>query len=250
MKALLSALLLLFVCQNIYADEIRIAVASNFKTTMEALVRDFESRHDHHLIIAAGSTGKHFAQIVNGAPFDLFFAADARRPKLLEQQQRIVSGSRFTYAFGKLVLWSPQPGYVDANGEVLERGEYRHLAMANPRLAPYGLAAKQVMQHLGLYQKLQSRLVRGENIGQAYQYVATGNAELGFIAFSQIHYPDKAIQGSWWEVPPGLYDPIKQQAVQLTDRPTVRDFLTYIKGDKARLIIQSFGYTTDKKEAE
>jgi molybdate transport system substrate-binding protein len=250
MKAHLSALFLFFACQNISADEIRIAVASNFKTTLEALVRDFESHHDHQLIIASGSTGKHYAQIINGAPFDLFFAADVRRPELLEQQQRIVPGSRFTYAFGKLVLWSPQSDYVDANGDVLTRGEYRHLAMANPRLAPYGLAAKQVLQHRGLYQQLQPRLVRGENIGQAYQYVATGNAELGFVASSQIHSPGKPIQGSWWVVPPGLYDPIKQQAVQLTDRQAVRNFLTYIKGDKARRIIQSFGYAIDKIEAE
>lgn len=250
MKAHLSALFLLFACQNVSADEIRIAVASNFKTTLEALARDFESHQDHQLIIASGSTGKHYAQIINGAPFDLFFAADVRRPKLLEQQQRIVPDSRFTYAFGRLVLWSPKPGYIDANGEVLEQGDFRHLAMANPRLAPYGLAAKQVLQHLGLYQQLLPRLVRGENIGQTFQYVATGNAKLGFIAFSQIHHPGNPVRGSWWEIPARLYDPIQQQAVQLTDRPAGREFLTYIKGDKARMIIQSFGYATTKTEAE
>lgn len=244
-------LLLNLLCPHFaVADTARIAVASNFKTTLESLVRDFESRSRHRLVIASGSTGKHFAQIINGAPFDLFFAADVHRPQLLEQQQRIVPGSRFTYAIGKLVLWSPQADYVDSQGKVLETGNFRRLALANPALAPYGQAAVQVLQHRGLYDRLKSRLVRGENIGQAYQYVATGNAELGFVALSQIQQPGKPVNGSWWEIPASLYDSIEQQAVQLTDSPAAGEFVAYVKGDKARAIIHSFGYATAGTKTE
>lgn len=226
------------------AETLQVAVASNFKNTMESLAQDFEQRHGQKLLIASGSTGKHYAQIINGAPFDLFFAADVRRPGLLEAKQMIVPGTRFTYAIGKLILWSPEPGYVDSRGEILKNGDYRRLAIANPRLAPYGLAARQVLQQLNLYDALSPRLVRGENIAQAYQYVATGNAQLGFVALSQLQQPGRSIPGSWWRVPASLYSPIEQQAVQLREHPAAGAFLDYLKSDAARTIIQAYGYAT------
>ena len=224
------------------AETLRIAVASNFSSTLEALAKDFEQRSTHELILASGSTGKHYAQIINGAPFDLFFAADVRRPKLLEREQHAVVGSRFTYAIGKLVLWSARTGYVDPAGAILASGEYRRLAIANPRLAPYGQAAREVLQRRKLFQSLQSRLVRGENISQTYQFVASGNAELGFIALSQLHRPGQELAGSWWFVPEEFYSPIEQQAVLLRDSPATREFAAYIMSDPARQIIRTHGY--------
>ncbi|MDY6981010.1 MAG: molybdate ABC transporter substrate-binding protein [Pseudomonadota bacterium] len=232
------------------AETLRVAVASNFKTTLEALVEDFATSSKHQVILASGSTGKHYAQILNGAPFDLFFAADVRRPRLLEQQKRSVPGSRFTYAIGKLVLWSPEAGYVDDQGRVLESGTFRRLAIANPRLAPYGLAAKQVLQQRGLYPKLQSRLVRGENIAQTFQFVATGNAQLGFVALSQLRGSHMAQQGSLWTIPESLYDPIEQQAVVLNDTPATRALIAYIKSEPAGRIIHRFGYATPSQESQ
>ncbi|MDR9437758.1 MAG: molybdate ABC transporter substrate-binding protein [Thiohalophilus sp.] len=247
---LYTIVLLLLVAPLCNAETLRVAVASNFKTTLEALVEDFAATSKHRVIVASGSTGKHYAQILNGAPFDLFFAADVRRPRLLEQQKRSVPGSRFTYAIGKLVLWSSEAGYVDDQGLVLETGAFRHLAMANPRLAPYGLAAKQVLQQRGLYDKLQSRLVRGENIAQTFQFVATGNAQLGFVALSQLQGSSMAQQGSLWTIPESLYDPIEQQAVLLNDTPAARALVAYIKSDSAERIIRRFGYATPSQERE
>lgn len=238
-----SVLLLTFLfMQQASSETLRVAVAANFKTTMEALAKDFEQRYGHTLLIASSSTGKHYAQIINGAPYDLFFAADVRRPALLEEQKKIVPGTRFTYAIGKLILWSPEPDYVDPEGKILKSGDYRRLAIANPRLAPYGLAAKQVLQKMNLYNDLSTRLVRGENIAQTYQYVATGNARLGFVALSQLQQPGKTIGGSYWAVPGSLYDPIRQQAVQLRAQPVAEQFLDYVKSDAARRIIQAYGY--------
>ncbi|MFO8023945.1 molybdate ABC transporter substrate-binding protein [Thiohalophilus sp.] len=248
--ALIIHLLSGAVIQQVNAETLRVAVAANFKTTLEVLVENFEANSEHRVILASGSTGKHYAQIRNGAPFDLFFAADARRPRLLEQQQRSVAGSRFTYAVGKLVLWSPKPGYVDDKGQVLASGTFRRLAMANPRLAPYGLAAKQVLQQRGLYEHLQSRLVRGENIAQTFQFVATGNAQLGFVALSQLQGSSMAQQGSLWTIPESLYDPIEQQAVLLNDTPAARAFIAYIKNEPAGRIIRRFGYATASQERE
>lgn len=245
-----AIVLLLLVAPLCNAETLRVAVAANFKTTLEAVAEEFEAQSEHRLILASGSTGKHYAQILNGAPFDLFFAADARRPRLLEQQQRSVPGSRFTYAIGKLVLWSPEAGYVDDRGQVLETGTFRRLAMANPRLAPYGLAAKQVLQQRGLYDRLQSRLVRGENIAQTFQFVATGNAQLGFVALSQLRGSGMAQQGSLWTLPESLYDPIEQQAVMLNNTPAARAFIAYIKSEPAGRLIRRFGYATPSQERE
>jgi molybdate transport system substrate-binding protein len=189
------------------AAEIRIAVASNFRPAMEVIARQFAARTGHEVTLIFGSTGRQYAQIRHGAPFDAFFAADSQRPKQLEKDGAAVQGTRFTYAVGKLVLWSPVAGYVNASGDVLKAGDFKHLAIASPELAPYGLAAQQVLQASGLWESLSSRLVRGENIAQAFQFVDSGSAELGFVAYSQISQPGKPLKGSYWDIPHSLYRP-------------------------------------------
>ena len=220
------------------AEEIRIAVASNFATTMKILSHRFETDTGHKVTLIFGATGRHFAQIINGAPFDAFFAADSKRPQLLEQNGLIQSESRFTYAFGRLVLWSPRPDYVDPQGKILQSGDFLHLAIANPKLAPYGRAARQVLKKSDLWQLLFPRLVRGENVSQAFQFVSSRNAELGFVAYSQI----RAAAGSFWQPPQNAYDPIKQQAVLLKANDTASAFLAFVKSRTGRLIIKSAGY--------
>lgn len=226
------------------AEEVQVAVAANFLTAAQTLATTFEKDSDHEITIVPGSTGKHYAQIRNGAPFDAFLAADALRPTLLENDDLAAKGSRFTYAIGDLVLWSPIDAYVDSEGEVLDRGQFQHLGMANPDLAPYGYAAREAMESLGLWQELQDRAVRGESVGQAFQFVASGNAELGFVAMSQITKPGQEVRGSYWQVPQKLYTPIEQQAVLLTDNDAARDFLEFLRSSEARVIIRQSGYTT------
>ena len=224
------------------AEEILIGVATNFASTIDRIATRFEAQSGHEVIVSLASTGKHYAQIVNGVPFDAFFSADARRPELLEHAGLSRPGSRFTYAIGKLLLWSPKVDYVDGEGRVLDTGDYRHLAIANPKLAPYGNAAKQVLEARGLWDPDSRRLVRGENIGQAMHFVQSGNAELGFVARSQVLRPGGKIDGSVWEIPQSLYDPIEQQAVLLTDSQAARDFLAFVRGREARDIIRAHGY--------
>ena len=226
------------------AAEIRIAVASNFRPAMQAIARQFETQTGHEVILIFGSTGKQFAQIQHGAPFDAFFAADSQRPTQLEQDGLAVAGTRFTYAVGKLVLWSPVAGYVDSVGDVLKTGDFKHLAIASPELAPYGQAAQQVLQARGLWEPLASRLVRGENIAQAFQFVTSGSAELGFVAYAQIKQPGKPLKGSYWDIPQSLYSPIEQQAVLLRDSEPARAFLQFTQSWEALKIIGAFGYTT------
>jgi len=226
------------------ADEIKVAVASNFLAA-RAVASRFEETTGHQVTLIFGSTGKHYAQILNGAPFDLFLAADAQHPARLEREGHAIAASRMTYAVGTLVLWSSDQSLVDPRGEVLEQGDFRHLAIANPALAPYGMAAQQVLEARKLWRALEGRLVRGENIAQAFQFVASGNAELGFVALSQVERHGKPpVGGSLWKVPPHLHAPIEQQAVLLVDSATARDFLEFIRGDVARAIIREHGYTT------
>lgn len=224
------------------ADSIRLAVASNFSEPIKAIAAQYEIRTGHRLVLVFGSTGKHYAQIINGAPFELFLAADMRRPQLLEQQGIAIAGSRFTYARGRLVLWSLRADYVDAGGEVLATGEYRRLAIANPKLAPYGKAAQQVLESKGLWKALQQRLVRGESIGQAYQFVRSGNAELGFVAYSQIKQPGRSDTGSYWLVPQAFYQPIEQQTVLLKENAVARNFMSYLQTQEVKKIIAQYGY--------
>ena len=226
------------------AEEARIAVASNFADTARELAEYYERKSGHTITLAFSSTGKHFAQISNGAPYAAFLAADSRRPELLVEKGLALPGSRFTYAIGRLVLWSPRVGLVDANGSVLAGHDFRYLAIANPRLAPYGRAARQVLQRLGLWLPLQERMVRGENIGQAYHYVLSGNAELGFIARSQLVEMNSMHEGSSWLVPASMHDPIEQQAVLLRDTDAARGFFSFLRSEAARGIIRQHGYET------
>ena len=224
------------------ADEIKLAVASNFANPITAIVEHFEAHTGHEVKLIFGSTGKHYAQIRNGAPFDAYFAADARRPELLEQEGLALPGTRFTYAVGKVILWSPTTAYVDEQAKVLKQGGFRHLAIANPKLAPYGRAAREILLALGLWDAIQGRMVRGENIGQTFQFVKSGNAELGFVAYAQVKRPGRPIQGSWWEVPQVLYTPIEQQAVLLKEGDAARALMSYIQSDEALEIIKGYGY--------
>jgi molybdate transport system substrate-binding protein len=224
------------------ADEIKVAVATNFVAAMEALVERFEATSGHTVLVSSGSTGVHYAQIKNGAPFEAFFSADSERPRLLETEGVAVPGSRFLYAVGRVALWSARAGYVDADGAVLEAGDFRHLAIANPELAPYGAAARDVLTARGLWDRLQPRLVTGQDIGQAFSFVHTGNAELGFVAWAQIKHPRGEIVGSYWLVPESLHRPIEQEAVLLRDVPAARALLEFMKGPEAREIVRSYGY--------
>lgn len=224
------------------ADTIRVAVASNFADPLRPIARRFEAGTGHTVILSPGSTGKLFAQIVNGAPFDVFLAADTERPARLERDGVAVPGSRSTYAVGRLILWSPRPGYVDERGAVLETGRFRHLAIANPKLAPYGKAAREVLEARGLWAALQGRLVRGENIGQAFQFVNSGNAELGLVAYAQVRRPGHPVAGFGWLVPQSLHAPIAQQAVLLKDRDAARAFLAFLRSEAATEILRGFGY--------
>jgi molybdate transport system substrate-binding protein len=234
--------LLLLLPLPLHAETIRVAVASNFSHAMQAISDQFEQQTGHSVDLIFGSTGKIYAQILNGAPFDAFFAADTERPERLEREKRIQPGSRFSYALGQLVLWSPNETLIDSQGNILLDGGFRHLAIANPRLAPYGQAAQQTLEALGVWQQWQDKIVRGENINQTFQYVISGNAELGLLARSQIQSLDKASQGSQWQIPRHLYQPIEQQAVQLTDKPAASALMAFIKSDAASRIIKDFGY--------
>jgi molybdate transport system substrate-binding protein len=222
--------------------ETTVAVAANFIGPAEELAAEFGRRTGHRVILSSGSTGKHFAQITHGAPFTAFLAADEARPLRLEQEGRAVAGSRFTYAVGRVVLWSADPALVDTLGAVLNRGDFQHLALANEKLAPYGEAAVQIMRALGQWERLQPRLVRGETISQAFQFVQSGNARLGFVALSQVRALPADRPGSAWMVPARLHRPIRQQAVLLTDDPVARAFLEFLKSPAARDIITAYGY--------
>ncbi|POD68344.1 molybdate ABC transporter substrate-binding protein [Pseudomonas syringae group genomosp. 3] len=227
------------------ADEVQVAVAANFTAPIQAIATDFEKDTGHKLVAAFGATGQFYTQIKNGAPFEVFLSADDTTPAKLEQEGDTVKGSRFTYAIGTLALWSAKEGYVDSKGEVLKANQYQHLSIANPKAAPYGLAATQVLSKLGLTDATKAKIVEGQSITQAYQFVSTGNAELGFVALSQIYKDGRLTSGSAWIVPDSLHDPIKQDAVILTkgkDNAAAKALVEYLKGPKAAAIIKSFGY--------
>jgi molybdate transport system substrate-binding protein len=210
---------------------------------MQKIAPDFEKATGHKIVAAYGSTGKFYAQIKNGAPFEILLAADDETPSKLGKEGA-VANSQFTYAIGKLVLWSAKPAVVDGNGEVLKKAGFDHLAVANPKLAPYGAAAMEAMKALGVLDALQPKLVTAENIAQTQQFVASGNALLGFVALSQV-LKDGAIEGSAWIVPQHLYSPIRQDAIILEKgkgKPAAEALMKYLKGDKAKAVIKSFGY--------
>lgn len=228
------------------AAEAVVAVAANFLEVAERLAAGLERETGHRVTLVSGSTGKLYAQIVHGAPFDVFLAADAERPELLEREERAVPGSRFTYAVGRLALWSREPGRIGRDGAAtLRQGSFRRLAIANPDLAPYGAAARQALEKLGLWERFADRIVMGETIGQAQTMVASGNAELGFVALSSLARPGEPAAGSRWEVPAGLHDPIRQDAVLLAraaGNPAARGFLALLRSDEGRDVVASYGY--------
>lgn len=227
------------------AGEVMVAVAANFNTPMQPIIAAFERDTGHKARLAPGATGKLHTQIMNGAPFDVFLAADNESPAKLEQAGVAVPRSRFTYATGKLVLWSARGDLVDARGKILQEGNFTHLALANPRLAAYGKAAMAVLDRLGLTERLRGKFVIGENIAQTHQFVASGNAPLGFVAMGQVFQDGRLIAGSAWMVPPDLYPPIRQDAVLLQrgkDNPAARDLIDFLQRPATRALIRRFGY--------
>ena len=247
LRGRVAAFLVLFSLTSapVCAGEVRVAVASNFAAPMERIVAQFEKDSGHKVNVSLGSSGKFYAQIKGGAPFDVLLAADEVIPKQLQQEKMAVEGSRFTYAIGRLVLWSAQPGFVDAKGAVLNNGNFNKLAIADPKLAPYGMAAKETLEKLVMWNAMQRKLVKGENITQTYQFVATENSELGFIALSQIMRDGKVSAGSWWLVPSEMHKPIRQSAVLLTgakDKQASKAFLDFLKSAKVVSVIRGYGY--------
>ena len=230
---------------SVFAGEVNAAVAANFTAPMKQIAAIFEKESGNTVKLSFGSSGKFTAQIKQGAPFDVFLAADEKNPMLLAQEGLAVEGSHFVYALGKLVLWSAKPGFVDNKGAVLGKGDFNKLAYADPKLAPYGMAARETLERMGLFDAVQAKLVTGESIAQTYQFAATGNAELAFVALSQITKDGKITEGSWWLVPANLYNPIRQGAVLLSaakDPAAAKAFLAFLKSEKAVAIIRSYGY--------
>jgi molybdate transport system substrate-binding protein len=227
------------------ADDVLVAVAANFAAPMARLASAYTAATGHTLQLASGATGKFYSQIVAGAPFEVLLSADDETPQRLIAEGHAVAGSAFTYAVGQLVLWSATPGLVDAQGAVLASGRFQKLAIANPKTAPYGRAAVEVLAARGLTAALAPKLVTGESVAQAYQFVATGNAELGFVALSQVSAPGKALTGSMWRVPAALHAPIRQDAVLLkpgVGKPAAAALLQWLRSEPAQVLIRAHGY--------
>lgn len=245
MHRLLAALLTLLLATAVRAAEVRVAVAANFAAPMQAIAAILEKTTGHRAELVSGATGRLYAQAANGAPFDVFLSADDDTPARMEREGLAVAGTRFTYAKGRLVLWSAQPGLVDAQGQVLKTGSFRKIAIARPEVAPYGAAAMQALHKLGLAQRLAQRMVYGESLGQTYAFVATGNAELGFVARSQILEGSKPKAGSAWDVPASLHEPLLQDAVVLRrakDNPAAAALMALLKTERIRALMRSYGY--------
>lgn len=239
--------LLLAVCiaGAAHGADVQVAVAANFATPMQKIAAAFERDSGHRAIVSIGSTGKFYTQIRQGAPFEVLLAADDETPRQLENEGLAIKDSRFTYAKGTLVLWSLKTGAVDAQGEVLRTGTFERLAIADPKLAPYGRAAQETLERMNLWNSLKPRLVQGESAGQAYQYVASGNATLGFVALSQVMQDGRIHSGSAWIVPDHLHQPILQDAALLSKgrgNPAAQALLTYLRSDKIVRLIQAYGY--------
>lgn len=229
----------------LHAEEVTVAAAANFSAPVQKIAAAFAATTGHKATVVVGSTGKLYAQIKNGAPFQVLLSADDETPTRLGKEGAGVAASQFTYATGRLVLWSRQAGVVDDKGEVLRSGRFNHLALADPKLAPYGAAAVDVMAKLGLGASLQPRLVQGESIGQAYQFVFSGNAALGFVALSQVMVEGKVAEGSAWVVPAHLHSPLRQDAIVLNagkDNAAATAFMAFLRSDAAKALIRSFGY--------
>lgn len=228
-----------------YAAEVLVAVAANFAAPMQKIAPLFEQVTGHKAILSFGATGSFYAQIKNGGPFQVLLSADDETPLKLEKEGLGIVGSRFTYATGKLVLWSKQPGKVDDAGHILKTGDFQRLALANPKLSPYGMAAHETLTKLGFLQTVQAKIVQGDNIAQTYQFVFSQNAQLGFVALSQVYADGKIAQGSAWVVPSHLHSPLQQDALLLNagkNNPAAQALMDYLKSDKAKNIIKAYGY--------
>jgi len=242
-------LALLLFGQTSRAATVLVAVAANFSKPMTEIAAEFEKASGHSAKLSFGSSGKFVSQLENGGPFEVLLSADEKGPQKLEQASLAVPNSQFTYALGKLVLWSAKPGYVDDQGKILTTGGFKHLALADPKLAPYGRAALDVLEKMGLMEKLQPLFVQGENIAQTYQFVSTSNAELGFVALSQVIENGKIATGSGWIIPSNYYAPIRQGAVLMkkgAENPAAPALLNYLKSAPALAIIEKYGYDLPK----
>ncbi|MGZ5526548.1 MAG: molybdate ABC transporter substrate-binding protein [Methylomonas sp.] len=236
---------LLLIAPATWAEAVLVAVASNFTKPMTEIAEAFEKSTGHSAKLSFGSSGKFVSQLENGGPFEVFLSADGKNSIKLEQSGLAVAGSRFTYALGKLVLWSATPGLVDDQGQVLSKGGFKHLALADPKLAPYGAAAVEVLKNLNLFDKLQLLFVQGENIAQTHQFISTGNAELGFVALSQVIDNGRIGTGSGWIIPADRYKPIRQDAILLktgAENPAASALLKFLKSPEALAIIKKYGY--------
>lgn len=245
-RSILFALSLLVISNHSYAQQIHVAVASNFTGAMTQLAAAFEKNTGNKVILSFGSSGKFYGQIQHGAPFDVFFSADEKKPIALEKAGLTVKSSRFTYATGAVALWSATPGLIDGTDAILKSNQFNKLALANPRLAPYGVAAVEVLDNLKLVDATKNKWVQGENISQTFQFVNSGNADIGFVALSQIIKDGRVKSGSAWLVPAKLYKPIRQDAVLLktaSDNQAAKQFLAFIKTSDAANIIKAFGYS-------
>jgi molybdate transport system substrate-binding protein len=243
-----AALIAVAVSASALAADVPVAVAANFAGPIDAIAKAFEAESGHKLVVSTGATGKFYAQIHSGAPFEVLLSADQQTPARLVDEGLAVKESRFTYAIGRLALWSTKPGLVDEQGAVLSRSGFERLAIADPALAPYGAAAVQVLKARGVYERLQPKLVIGSSIAQAHQFVDSGNAELGFVALSQVVAPGRAAAGSLWRVPASLHAPLQQDAVLLKagqGRPAAAALLAFLRSAKARELIAAYGYETE-----
>ena len=247
-KSFVLTLLFVAYATSLRAEQALVAVAANFSAPMQQIALAFQKDTGHQLKLSFGATGGIYAQIKNGGPFDVFLSADQLTPQKFESEGLGVPQTRFTYAAGQLVLWSKQDGLVDDKGQVLRSKNIQRIALANPKLAPYGAAALEAMTQLGLLDELKPKLVQGDNIAQTYQFVSTQNAQLGFVALSQVFADGKITSGSGWVLPSSLYKPILQDAILLKngkDNSAAKALMLYIKGDKAKEMIKRFGYLTN-----
>ena len=247
-RTVITLALLLF-GQASWSATVLVAVAANFSKPMTEIVSQFEKATGHSAKLSFGSSGKFVSQLENGGPFEVLLSADEKGPEKLEQAGLTVPNSRFVYALGKLVLWSATPNFVDDKGKILMTSNFKHLALADPKVAPYGAAAIDVLKKMKLLEKLQPLFVQGENIAQTYQFISTANAELGFLALSQVIKNGKIVGGSSWIIPDNLHAPIRQTAVLMktgAENPAARALIDYLKSIPALAIIKKHGYDLAK----
>jgi len=244
-KIVLASFTSLLLAFTAHAAEVKVAISANFVQPMKEIAAEFEKDTGHKLNLTQGASGKFYAQISNGAPFDVFLSADDETPSRLVKEGKAVAGTQFTYAIGRLALWSPDASLIDQGGDVLKTDKFKFIAIANAKVAPYGRAAVQTMQKLGVLTKIEPRVVQGESISQTFQFVTSGNAQLGFIALSQVWENSKLKTGSAWVVPEAMHEQLKQDVVLLNagkDSQAAAALIAYLKSDKARKFIERYGY--------